>query len=777
MQTRSAFIAGHLLTLCLSGVCLADGPSFRNEVLPILSEKCYSCHGFDEKSRESGLRLDTLDGATAAADSGRQAIVPGKPDESELMRRLTTGKEDDKMPPVHTGKSLSSQQVETLRKWILHGAAYEKHWSFELPRADPAPEVPGVSHPIDRFVQLKLKHAELSPSPRAEPSTLVRRAYLDLIGLPPSVDETNSFLAEYARDPQQAFEHVLDKLLKSTHYGERWGRWWLDQARYADSNGYSIDAPREIWKYRDWVVEALNADMPFDQFTIEQLAGDLLPNATQSQKVATGFHRNTQINQEGGIDPEQFRIDSVFDRVATTGSVWLGLTIGCSQCHNHKFDPITQKEYYQLFAFFNNQDEPTMKVFGNGADSQDIKSRRETAERELDAHIQKRQNDYLAWEAKLTDEEKSKLTPGFRRALELPVEKRSKIQIRELFNIEVGKIDSEYQSLLQAYNELNNRFNGEASTLVLQERKEPRKTTVFVKGDFTRPAEEVTCGTPGILHPFESQSSSLTRLDFARWLMSPKNPLTARVIVNRVWQQYFGRGIVETENDFGALGTAPTHSEMLDWLALEFQKTWSLKSLHRLIMTSHTYCQSSRDRADLASVDPNNYLLSRQNRLRLDAEIIRDIGLAASGLLVETLGGPPVFPPIPEGVMTLGQVKRAWKTSSGPDRYRRALYTFVYRATPPPSLTAFDAPDGYSTCTRRLRSNTPLQALTLLNDAAFFEFAQALKGQIEKDGLENAFLRCVSRRPTREEMDILRSLDTLSAARVMLNMDETMTRE
>ena len=675
----------------------ARSQEFQHDILPILSEYCFACHGPDEQARQSGLRLDNLEGALAIADSGEAAIVPSQADESPLIQRIESADADLRMPPPESDKVLSAQQLQLFRQWVESGADYQLHWSFVPPHAVPPPQVEGVEHPIDCFVQARLAQEGLSPAPLAPATTLLRRVSLDLIGLPPTLAEIDAFEAAAAKDPEEAYLATVQRLLSSPHYGERWGRWWLDQARYADSNGYSVDAPRQIWKYRDWVVDALNRDMPFDQFTVEQLAGDLLPEATDplrtiSQVVATGFHRNTPLNQEGGIDVEQFRIDSVFDRVATTGTVWLGLTIGCAQCHDHKFDPITQKEYYQFFAFFNSQDEPTLEV--------------------------------------------------------------------------------------------NDQMSGVTTTLVLRERSQPRTTTVLVKGDFTRPAEVVSPQTPAILHPLlpsvdtSCENDTPDRLDLARWIVSPDNPLTARVIVNRVWQVYFGRGIVETENDFGTLGTLPSHPELLDWLAVELQShAWSLKELHRLIVTSHTYRQSSQERDELQAVDPRNYLLGRQLRLRLEAELIRDVALSAVGFLSPQLGGPPVFPPIPAGVMEVGQVKREWKTSQGADRFRRGMYTFLYRATPPPELAVFDAPEGLSTCTRRLRSNTPLQALTLLNDAGFFEFATALAAIIERDGMENAFRRCTGRRPNSDELQVLDGLDSLSAARVLLNLDETLTRE
>lgn len=768
---------------------IAGGQDFQREVLPILSEHCFACHGFDEQARQSGLRLDLAEGAMASADSGTAAIIPFHADDSPLIQRIESQDVDLHMPPAEAGKELTEPQRQILRKWIEAGADYQRHWAFERPRAAPLPIVAGVQHPIDCFVQTRLAREGLSPAPLASPTTLLRRVSLDLIGLPPTPAELDEFLAASQLDAEAAYAAAVERLLSSPHYGERWGRWWLDQARYADSNGYSIDAPRQIWKYRDWVVEAMNRDMPFDQFTIEQLAGDLLPESpdpqqTVSQQIATGFHRNTPLNQEGGIDVEQFRIDSVFDRVATTGTVWLGLTIGCAQCHDHKFDPIAQKEYYQFFAFFNNQDEPTLEVHEQVAEHLELEAELKRAEGELDEFIAEHAAEYDAWEASLTAEQIAKFSSGLKRAVETERKQRTAQQVRDLFGVEVGKIDSRYQTLKQSVETLADQMSGVTTTLVLSERSQPRITTVFVKGDFTRPAEVVSPQTPAVMHPLPvsavepQQRTPPNRLDLARWIVSPDNPLTARVIVNRVWQVYFGRGIVETENDFGTLGTPPTHPELLDWLAVELQqRQWSLKELHRLIVTSHTYRQSSRERPELQTVDPRNYLLGKQQRLRLEAELIRDVALSASGLLTPQVGGPPVYPPIPAGVMDVGQVKREWKTSQGADRYRRGMYTFLYRATPPPELAVFDAPEGLSTCTRRLRSNTPLQALTLLNDTGFFEFATALEKILLKDGVEEAFRRCTGRWPTADELQVLDELDSLSSARVLLNLDETLTRE
>ncbi len=691
----------------------------------------------------------------------------------------------------------------------------EKHWAFAHP---PRPAPPLVSNSqwsrnsIDRFILARLEKERMTPAVEGDRVTLARRLFLDLIGLPPTQSELDRFLRDKAPD---AYERLVERLLESPHYGERWGRWWLDIARYADSNGYSIDAPRSIWPYRDWVVRALNGDLPFDEFVVSQLAGDMLPEATLEQKIATGFHRNTQINQEGGIDKEQFRIDSVFDRVGTTGTAFLGLTIACAQCHDHKFDPITQKEFYQLFAFFNNAEEPEMPLAPANQIDQAARIEAEVVSyiKDIPRKDPAIWNRMLAWEQSLTPAQRQAQTEQVRMAFDVQFPLRSeekKLTALTAF-IEQDASNKSHQSDISKKRRQKPAIE---TTMILRELPEPRDTRFFIKGDFTRPREPVKPGVPAVLHPFPT-SAPPNRLGLARWLVSPENPLMARVTVNRVWQHYFGRGLVETENDFGTQGSLPTHPQLLDWLATEFvAKKWSLKSLHRLIACSSTYRQSSRARDELSAVDPYNRLLARQSRLRLDAEVVRDVGLSASGLLNRRLGGPPVFPPQPDGVMSLGQVKREWKTSAGEDRFRRGLYTFFFRATPHPSLSVFDAPDSFSTCTRRLRSNTPLQALTLLNDSGAYEFARELAARTLLEGgatdtqrLNYAFQRCVSRAPTANESEVLTALlkDELkelsstppkiqsipgpnglnatefaawtSIARVVLNLDETITRE
>ncbi|MDB6120629.1 MAG: hypothetical protein JWO08_4410 [Verrucomicrobiaceae bacterium] len=766
------------LTVLLARVSLSAAVpttvKFSREVLPILVENCFACHGFDKAKRKAGLRLDQRDAALAEHD-GVHAIVPGNPEQSELWARLTSTDAEKIMPPPKTGKHLTDAQREIVKRWIAEGAKYEPHWSFIAPDHPAPPAATNVTHPIDKFVQVKLAEEGLKPSPAAARTTQIRRLCLDLTGLPPTPGQVAAFVKDENPD---AYERLVDRLLESEHYGERWGRWWLDQARYADSNGYSIDAPRQIWKYRDWVVSALNADMPFDEFTVEQLAGDLLPKATEAQKIATGFHRNTQINQEGGIDKEQFRIDSVFDRVATTSTVWLGLTIGCAQCHDHKFDPVEQKEYYRLFAFLNNQDEPTLTIaLPKGKAAAVTSAWKKTAE-QIQSIIDANAEDFAKWEADLTPSSRKRLSKPILKALDTAKEKRTLDQNRLLYVTGTGAGVSEFMALNDRYTLLDEQLKKGDTTLVIAELPKPRKTTVFVKGDFTRPADEVTPGTPSVLPPLKTSNPSPNRLDLAHWISSRDNPLTARVLVNRLWMQYFGVGLVETDNDFGLVGSPPSHPELLNWLATEFMaRGWSLKAMHRLIVTSATYRQASSDRADLREKDANNRLLGRQRRLRLDAEIVRDVALSASGLLSPKLGGPPVFPPIPEGVTSQGQVKRPWIMSSGEDKFRRGLYTFRFRGTPPPSLNVFDSPEGNSTCTRRNRSNTPLQALTLMNDAACFEFAVALEKLIQKQGIETAFRRCTGRGPDAAELAILQRLSRINAARALLNLDETITRE
>lgn len=809
---------------------------YHNEVRPIFDRYCVRCHGPDRQ--QADLRLDTRRGILRGGVTG-PAVIPGDPDGSPLLRAL--GRQDEVLPamPPEGEPRPGRRELDILQSWILHGAdgpheeheqaarAGSSHWAFQPIRRPAAPCVePGewLRQPIDAFILAQLDAHQLAPAPEADPETLLRRVYLDLIGLPPTPEEVDAFLAD---DRPDAYERVVDRLLASPHYGERWARRWLDVARYADSNGYTRDMPREIWPYRDWVIAALNANMPFDQFVIEQLAGDLLPSPTLDQLVATGFHRNTLFNEEGGTDPEQFRVERTVDRVNTTGTVFLGLSVGCAQCHDHKFDPLSQREYYQLFAFFNNADEPRIDVptreqiaLGEPERRRALLARIAELEKELDDKKEELEKAEMEWEARLTEEEKKQLPFQVLNAIQLARQDRTPELNRHLYDY-FKRLPQTRQMfpVLEQVETLRTQLPQFATTLVMKERKELRPTHIHVRGDFLRPGALVEPAVPAVLPPIEARGPRADRLDLAHWLVDPRHPLTARVTVNRVWQDFFGRGLVETENDFGLQGTPPSHPELLDWLAAAFQENWDLKRLHRAIVTSAAYRQSSRTTAIAAERDPRNVWLSHQNRIRLDAELIRDSALAVSGLLTRVIGGASVYPPQPEGVFDFTQDKKPWPTATGADRYRRAMYTHLWRSSLYPSLAVFDFPDANVTCTRRVRSNTPLQALTLSNDILIVESARQLArsvlddlpaaGDVER--MQAMFRRCLARTPSARETERLMRFyegqlasfreDTAAAcrfvgvnaesppqevdcwaawtavARVFINLDEFITRE
>lgn len=791
---------------------------YLRDIKPVLASNCYGCHG--SKVQMAGLRLNTAEAILKGNLKG-PVVIPGKSGESQLISRVTGAGGITRMP--FEKPPLLEEQIAKLRAWIDQGArvpaseppddgkAVTAHWAFLSPVRPPLPPVKNeqwVRNEIDRFTLARLEKEAIAPSPEADRATLIRRVTLDLLGLPPSIEEVDAFLADQRRD---AYEKLVQRLLESPHYGERWGRHWLDLARYADSNGYSIDAPREIWKYRDWVIDALNRDLPFDQFLIEQVAGDMLPDATVDQRVATGFHRNTPFNQEGGIDLEQFRIESVADRVSTTGTALLGLTLGCARCHDHKFDPISQREYFQLFAFLNNADEPTLDL----ASPEEV-ARRDAIRPQLRL-LEKELQDYQSrWVKSLSEERRQQIRPEIFTILNLQPDQRDERQKQILAEF-LKTQDVALRERLITIEELKKREPKFPTTLVMQERAAPRETYVHLGGDFTRKGDRVAPGVLSVLHPLPPKDQP-TRLDLARWLVDPRNPLIGRVTVNRMWQHYFGKGLVETENDFGTQGAPPTHRELLDWLAMEFvARGWSQKAMHRLIVTSATYRQASRQRPDLEERDPYNRLLARQTRLRLDAEIIRDAGLTSSALLDRKIGGPPVFPPQPEGVFGFTQIPRVWSASEGRDRHRRGMYTHFWRSAPHPALLLFDAPDAIATCTRRNRSTTPMQALTLLNDRAFLEIAQGLAQRVlgerlagDAERMRYAFRLCMARPPTageserlmrflRQQLEEFRAAPEearllappshaanadasqfaawTAAARVLLNLDEFITRE
>ena len=797
----------------------APGPlSFNRDVRPVLAETCFECHGPDAAARKGGLRLDQRAPALKGGKSEVPAIVPGNPAKSELVRRITAKDGDDMMPPPKSGKTLSPTQIAALRKWIQQGAKWEGHWAFEKPVLPAVPGHPafnvqrstfnvqrssGSAHPIDAFARTRLNAAGLKPSPESDRRTLVRRLSLDLLGLPPSPEDVEAFVNETQTG---AYERLVDRLLASPHFGERWGRHWLDLARYADSDGYEKDSPRpHAWLYRDWVIDAINRDLPFDQFTIEQLAGDLLPGATEAQRVATGFHRQTLINKEGGVDQEEFRCKATVDRAHTTGAVWLGLTLGCAECHTHKFDPVTQREFYQFYAFFNNASDRDLPL---------------PTEAEIAAHTSATNK----WQARL-DELTAKL------AARLPEGTRGASSAEEASNEDAKEPKAPSQPAkpgdtnalaklkaeLEKHRKAKPVFNPTAASVL---GAEPRETFIHVRGDFLQKGEKVQSGTLAALHPFQPRSETADRLDLARWLVSPDNPLMARVTVNHAWRHLFGRGLVATENDFGTRGETPSHPELLDWLAIIFSSpaetphesritehaigntrhglAWSRKALIRLIVTSGTYRQSSAWRADVADRDPLNMLLARQARFRVEAEVVRDMALATSGLLNRKVGGPSFKPALPDDLAKLNYANGLkWDASTGDERFRRSLYIHFQRTVPFPMLMAFDAPESNTTCTRRERSNSPLQALTLLNNEAFVECAQALGRRIAAHSsspdarLRYGFELATGRPPNKAELARLRAFwtgheerfksddaATCSAyARVLLNLDETITRE
>jgi len=934
---------------------------YTREIKPLLMQHCTDCHGTD--LQEGGFRVDTGGLVVRGGDRGR-SVVSGKPEESLLIKVLQ-GKGDIPQMPLELDP-LTDDQIKLISDWITQGAKLSEkesstaigrrkseHWAFQ-PISRPAiPKLKDnnwVNNGIDSFVLQRLYKEGLTPSETAAKATLIRRVYLDMLGIPPTVDEISEFQHD---DSPAAYEQMVDRVLSSPRYGERWGRHWLDLARYADSNGFTIDGPREIWKYRDWVINAFNADLPFDQFTHEQMAGDLIPNHTTNQLIATGFHRNTLINQEGGTSDEQFRVESVVDRVNTTGAVYLGLTVGCAQCHQHKYDPISQRDFYQLYAIFNNTSDNN-DAGGSGpqisvpSEKQLIQRDRlkadlQAAEKPLAEHDKIFMAGFDNWKARLlaakevewtrlaptewtTDKgavlnkiEEDQLLVDFSVPAndtyivhyDINVDKvsairleanthdslpesgpgragngnfvlsefnafmtpqggaKSKIELERAIadhsqegypvyhsidgknntgwaiNVKSGSLNVDRQAIflptksvelngpsrltvtmfhnntapnylvgcfslsitnedpalldtpatiqallkkesptkeeeaqiVAAYKqtdltrkELVSKVDSLKSqlsaleksiptTMVLEELATPRTTHIQIRGDFLRQGAEVKTDVPEVLPPVATENDYVTRLDFSHWLMSDENPLTARVTVNRFWQRLFGLGIVRTENDFGLQGELPEHPELLDWLASEFRDSnWSIKAFHRLVLTSATYRQSSRMTAELLERDPDNRLLARQSRIRLEAEAIRDCSIQAAGILSTKLGGKGVYPPQPEGIYILTQQKKAWPESKGNDRFRRAMYTYFWRSSPYPLMPTFDAPEANTTCTRRSRSNTPLQALTLANDRAFFEFAQMLAEQVlkskplsESEKIRLAFQRVLSRTPTQFE--------------------------
>ena len=945
----------HVATL-LCRVSLAGETSveYTRDIRPVLSNHCFQCHGPDDEVRQAELRLDTQDGLESVLD--RDDLT-----ESEILQRILSEDPDIMMPPPATNKPLTTVQRRLLSNWIMSGGEWRQHWAFSAPkkRVPPASDSNWSRNEIDAFTLRRMRQAELKPSPEADPYTLVRRLYLDLTGLPPTPDEADTWVkrvwppGEFSNPPESSralcneseWQALVTQLLNSPAWAERWARRWLDLARYADTNGYEKDRERSIWPYRDWVIQALHNGMPFDQFTVEQIAGDMLPRATIEQRVATGFHRNTMLNEEGGIDPLEFRFHAMTDRVATTGTTWLGLTLGCAQCHTHKYDPISHREYYQMMAFLNNADEPTLQL-PDATHEQKARNRRQTSTQLIDELAD-------AWPADGPDQEAAfakwlaeeqavaanwiSLRPADVRsslpiltiqdddtifasgdtakrdeywvalpsvpwpvtALQLealpddrlpaggpgstyyegtigdfflneftvktpagavPVEDASHSYAKDRFGQTVSaqlSVDGDVQTGWSVHGRQGERhtaiyrfekpippdtlfevhlvfgrhfasslgrfrlqataFSGHPqarpyrqqitkllarpaaeltpddeqlllttflmhapqleeqqkkihdllrpvsvpTTLVMQERppESPRATWRHHRGEYLQPKEAVTAATPEVLHPLPAGESA-TRLGLARWLVNPNNPLTPRVVVNRHWAAFFGTGIVRTLDDFGLQGEFPSHPHLLDWLAVTFVQDdgWSLRQLHRRIVTSSLYRQSAAVNDQAREIDPGNRLLSHSPRFRLDAEIVRDRLLVAAGVLNPQIGGPSVKPPQPDGVEEITFSGGRWKPDAGPGRYRRSLYTHSRRTAPFAMLSTFDAPSGESCVARRNRSNNPLQALTLLNDVMFTDLAGQAGRRIAADESDDdarvrrLFRQILIRPPTEQEV-------------------------
>ena len=787
--------------LLYSTAAFASGAvDYLRDVQPLFQKRCYGCHGAAQQM--SGLRLDRRASALPVIQSGK-------------LLSLISGTGAKRMPPA--GPPLLASEIALIKAWIDAGATWPLSdkpaslpWSF-APLRRPLVPSSGAKSAIDAFILARLQRQGIRPSPAADQHTLARRLYLDLTGLPPSPEQTEAYLQDRRPD---AYERLVDELLASPHYGEKWARHWLDLARYADSEGGVQDYARPTaWRYRDWVIRAFNADMPFDRFTVEQIAGDLLPGATLDQKIATGFHRHTITSREGGVELDRIRFEQLVDRTSTVGSVWLGLTMGCAQCHDHKYDPIPQRDFYRLLAFFENADELDLDAPLPGEWGLHLRAEPE---------YRKQRNQLLAeykiaetvesWEAGMRDamtdpgkrpnwdvayDSFSKAVDHGRRTLLKPAGERTPNEQDALVDFfaksSTGGIGpAKYQALkLKELSEklvkLREQYPPLSTVMTLAESGSHAPAHVRIRGNWADHGAAVMPGTPACL---PAPNAAADRLALARWLVWRENPLTARVAVNRWWQELFGRGLVRTAEDFGAQGERPTHPELLDWLAREFQDSgWSVKRMVRLLVTSATYRQSSQARPDLATLDPLNTLLARQTRLRLPAELVRDSALRVSGLLNDAIGGESIRPPQPEGVADL-QYSMKWEETKDRTRYRRGLYIFVQRTAAYPLLMNFDAPDRTVSCARRETSNTPLQPLNLMNDPAFVEAAQALAARIlmqpAAQRVDYAFQLCFARAPSaREREAVLSHLNRRStaeagwfgASRALLNSDEFLTRE
>ena len=741
----------------LSGVLLslhAEPPvSYTRDIRPILAENCFYCHGQDATQRKADLRLDTRAGQRAEG-----IVTPGNLAESALAERIRAADATKLMPPAKSNRKLTESQKKLLERWITEGALFEEHWAFVPPKRLPVPAIAGTSHPVDAFLDARLREKGLAANPLADRHALIRRLSLDLTGLPPTRDEVTAFVNDPAPN---AYEKQVDRLMASGHYGERLALPWLDAARYADSNGFQQDGDTFQWVWRDWVVKALNDNMPFDRFTIEQIAGDLLPGATPEQKVATGFNRNHLVNGEGGAIPDEQRHVIYFDRIDVTATNWLGLTMACAQCHDHKYDPITQRDYYSLMAGFNQLSESGLA--GNQSSKTRVSppfleyplpgqrenlARLEKAVTELNTQMDRQRAD---WEKQVAADEKfsdkALRDKVLAKASDKPLDQTAKDKqkneekrrtdrdkaIRDHFE---QKVAADLVARIKAARDKVAVFrNDELPKVMVMADDKPRDTFLLNRGEYLKPGAKVDFATPGFL-PMPAAGAPKNRLGFARWLVAAQNPLTARVAVNRMWQNLFGAGLVRTPEDFGAQGEQPTHPELLDWLAVEFRESgWDMKKMNRLLVTSAAYKRSARVTPEQIRLDPDNRLLARFPRVRLPAMVLRDVALATSGLLDRRVGGKPVYPYQPAGIWeTLAITKErdfTYPASTGTDLYRRSLYTFWRRTVGPANM--FDASTRQACRVGAGQTNTPLHALTTLNDSTWNEAARVLAARLIRE--------------------------------------------
>jgi hypothetical protein len=776
-----------LAVIVVVAACQAMGSefarvSFNREIRPILANKCFGCHGPDKTHRQAELRLDVKEGAIAELFSGGQAVVPGKPGESVLVKRILAADGVPRMPPDDSGESLSATQIELIRRWIEEGAQWEAHWSLAIPTRPRPPDIRTVDwprSPIDRFVLARLEAESLEPTRDADRATLIRRLSFDLLGLPPTSDEVNAFVKD---DTPDAYEKVVDRLLSSPHYGERLAMYWLDLVRYADTTGYHSDEERAISAYRDYVINSFNSNLSFDAFTTEQLAGDLLPNATREQHVASSYNMLGMTTNENGIQAKEYLAKYAADRVRNVSSVWMASTLGCAECHDHKFDPYTTRDFYRLAAFFADIRESGMYLPIAELALPSLQQEREL--KEADAQIKKAQcalSTYL--------KEPTALQPlaDVKAILEVVPQNRSADQTAKIDQY-LTTIEPEHAQLYQQLDQLSAakaRLTATVRHTIQTVSVEPRVTRVLPRGNWMDQSGEIVApGVPECFSQLDVGTRRATRLDLARWLMSAQQPQTARVFVNRLWKLYFGTGLSRVLDDVGTRGEWPAHAELLDWLAVEFiDSGWNVKHIVRVLVTSRAYRQSSVGERALRDRDPFNRLVGRQSAFRLDAEVIRDNALAISGLLVSKIGGPSVKPYQPDGYYKhLNFPHRTYLADAGENQYRRGLYTHWQRSFLHPSLIAFDAPSREECTAERSSSNTPIASLVLLNDPSFVEAARVLAERIGREGgatfeerVEWAWRRATGRSPENSEIDLLRVLFT-SDKRAFANDTEAAER-